>query len=109
MNNQDGNKRLEALIELNKEEINVEKTAAELREIRELARAEKDPALVKICRLIYEYLEENEDFDLGYVEEEEIGDMTDLEYLLQLMIKSNLEVNREEIREYRNRLTEELY
>lgn len=86
-----------------------EAVVAQLKDIRELALAENDPTAVKICRLAYEYIEENGNFDLGYVAEEEIGDMSDMEYLIELMLHIDNEANREEIREIRDRLKGELY
>ena len=80
-----------------------------LKEIREIAREEKNPALVKICRLCYTYIEENENFDINFGDEEEELGMTDLEYLLELMLQSEREVNLQEIREIRDLLTTELY
>ena len=88
---------------------NAESIVAQLQEIREMGRSEEDPTIVKICRLASEYIQENENFDIGYVAEEEIGDMSDLEYLLELMLKVDKTVNREEIREIRDRLKAELY
>lgn len=82
---------------------------AQLQELRELGRSEEDPTVVKITRLASEYIQANGNFDLGYVEEEEIGDMSDMEYLLELMLKIDRSANREEIREIRDRLKEELY
>ena len=86
-----------------------EPTVSKLQEIREMAKEEKDPTIVKICRLASEYIQANENFDLGYVAEEEIGDMTDMEYLLELMLKVDKQANREEIQEIRDKLKGELY
>jgi hypothetical protein len=80
-----------------------------LKELRELARAEKDPAIVKITRLCYEFIEQNDGFELGFLEEEGIEDMTDLQYLLELMLHSERETNRQEIREIRDMLMAQLY
>lgn len=103
------NDRLKALIGQCKEGISTEALADELLEIRELAKLEKDPAIIKILRLAAEYIGENDDFEIGYVEEEELGDMSDIEYLLELIVKSDVEANREEIREIRNVLNTALY
>ena len=70
---------------------------------------EEDPTIVKICRLASEYISENGNFDVGYVADEEIGEMTDMEYLLELMLKVDRPVNREEIQEIRDRIKEDLY
>ncbi len=79
---------------------------SQLAEIRTLALEEKDPTIVKICRLASEYIAENENFDIGYVAGEEIGDMTDIEYLLELMLKVDKPANREEIQEIRDKIKE---
>ena len=85
------------------------KAVAQLGEIRVLALEEEDPTIVKICRLASEYITEKENFDLGYVAEEEIGDMSDMEYLLELMLKVDKPANREEIQEIRDKIKGELY
>lgn len=109
MKSKKANDQLQSLIEKCKEGISPEELADELLEIRELAQLEQDPAIIKILRLAAEYIGENEDFDIGYVEEEEMGEMSDIEYLLELIIHSDVEANREEIREIRDLLNEELY
>jgi hypothetical protein len=85
-----------------------DKAVAQLAEIRVLALEEEDPTIVKICRLVSEYISEKNNFDLGYVAEEEIGDMSDLEYLLELILKVEKPANREEIQEIRDKIKEEL-
>ncbi len=85
------------------------KVVEQLQEIREMGRSEEDPTIVKICRLASEYIQANEGFDLGYVAEEEIGDMTDMEYLLELMLKIEKQENREEIQDIRDRIKADLY
>ncbi len=86
-----------------------DKVVTQLAEIRTMALEEEDATIVKICRLASEYIAENDNFDIGYVAEEEIGDMSDMEYLLELMLKVDRQANRDEIREIRDRLKEELY
>ena len=92
-----------------KKEFNAENIIKQLGEIRVMALDEQDPTIVKICRLASEYISEHEGFDLGYVEEEEIGDMSDMEYLCELMLKVDKPVNREEIQEIRDRIKADLY
>ena len=87
----------------------VEKVISQLQDIRTLALEEEDPTIVKICRLASEYISENGNFDLGYVADEEIGDMKDFEYLMELMLKVDRQANREEIQEIRDRIKGELY
>jgi hypothetical protein len=86
-----------------------EQVITQLAEIRELALVEEDPTAVKICRLASEYIKENGHFDLGYVAEEETGDMSDMDYLIELMLHIDNDANREEVREIRDRLKAELY
>tara|TARA_B100001059_G_scaffold224771_1_gene251260 strand:+ start:429 stop:758 length:330 start_codon:yes stop_codon:yes gene_type:complete len=86
-----------------------DKVVGQLQEIRTFGLEEKDPTIVKICRLASEYISENGNFDLGYVADEEIGDMTDFEYLMELMLKVDRQANREEIQEIRDRIKGELY
>lgn len=81
----------------------------QLQEIRTMALEEQDPTVVKICRLASEYIDANEHFDLGYVADEEIGEMSDIEYLIELMLHIDNDANREEIREIRDRIKGELY
>lgn len=101
---------------IEKDGLNNDKLIPQLKELRELAKKEEDPLIVKTLRLIYEYLEENEAFDVVPVmvseddeEEEEVEpmDMTDeenLQYLMQLIAKSENPYNREEIKAYRTEL-----
>jgi hypothetical protein len=69
-------------------------------------------------RLTYEYLQENESFDIQaqYDEDEEgneypieIEDNENLLYLLNLLKNADHKLNREEIKDYRTALKEELY
>ena len=83
-----GNQMIESLIEKVKGEFDQSELVTQLKNLRAIAREEKDPALVKIIRLCYEYIEVNEDFDIGFMEEEGIEDMNDLEYLLELILRS---------------------
>ncbi|MBR9859627.1 hypothetical protein GYB22_02550 [bacterium] len=103
------NLALNNLLKEAKKGFDAEKVIEYFKEIRTLALEENDPTIVKICRLSYEYIESEGNFDLGYVEEEEIGDMSDLEYLIELMLNCNNEANREEIREIRDRIKGVLY
>lgn len=128
MRSAEANQELEKLARLSVEDFDAELIVEKLKEIREIAKEEKDPAVIKILRLCYEYIEENEDFDLDYFEktrnlqlegeeddeeddDTEIDDMgmTDFEYLMQLIIRSSNESNRIEIGHFRDILYEELY
>jgi hypothetical protein len=90
----------------------------DLKALREFALKEQDPLVVKVLRLTYEYLEQNEAFDVQaqYEEDEdgneypiEIDDKENLLYLLNLLKNADHKINREEIKDYRTSLKEELY
>ena len=90
-----------------------------LKEAREFAKQEEDPLVTKTLRLIYEYIVENEAFDVEVsveeedeeedFEQEEMTDTENLKYLLQLIKKSDNQYNREEIKGYRAELWEAIY
>lgn len=109
MREPNANLAINKLLKEVKEGFDNESVTKQLLEIRELGRAESDPTVVKICRLAAEYIESEGNFDLGYVEEEEIGDISDMEYLLELMLKIDKAVNREEIQEIRDRIKDAIY
>jgi hypothetical protein len=113
------NKQVEKVIALvEKEGVKAKKLIDELKELREFALKEEDPLLAKVTRLSYEYLTEKKGYDVQAQWEEdeeggefpvEIEDNDNLLYLLNLMLKSDHKINREEIKEYRTALKEELY
>lgn len=113
------NKQVEKVIALvEKEGVKAKKLIDELKELREFALKEEDPLLAKVTRLSYEYLTEKDAYDVQAQWEEdeeggefpvEIEDNDNLLYLLNLMLKSDHKINREEIKEYRTALKEELY
>lgn len=90
----------------------------DLKDLREYALKEQDPLVTKVLRLAYEFLEQNEAFDVQaqYEEDEdgneypiEIEDKDNLLYLLNLLKNADHKINREEIKDYRTSLKEELY
>jgi hypothetical protein len=113
------NEKLQAIIELvDKKGISAKNLIDELKSLREIAQKEQDPLVTKVLRLTYEYLQENEAFDVQAQFEEdeegneyplEIEDKENLMYLLNLLKNSDHKVNREEIKDYRTSLKEELY
>ncbi len=113
------NKKLDAIIaKVEKEGILAAGLIDELKELREFALKEQDPLVTKVIRLSYEYLTENEAFDVQaqYDEDEdgsefpiEIEDQENLLYLLNLLKNADHKINREEIKDYRTALKEELY
>jgi hypothetical protein len=79
---------------------------------------EQDPLVVKLLRLTYEFLKENESFDVQaqYDEDEEgneypieIEEKENLLYLLNLLKNADHKINREEMIDYRTALKAELY
>ncbi|HTO37194.1 MAG TPA: hypothetical protein VL021_02140 [Brumimicrobium sp.] len=113
------NRQIETIIAIIKKDgILAENLISELKELREYALKEEDPLLAKVTRLSYEYLEENEAYDVQAQWEEdeeggefpiEIEDDENLLFLLDLMLNSDNKFNREEIKEYRTALKESLY
>lgn len=113
------NKKLDAIIEkVEKEGITAAGLIDDLKELREFALKEADPLVTKVIRLSYEFLGEREAFDVQaqYDEDEdgseypiEIEDQENLLYLLNLLKNADHKINREEIKDYRTALKEELY
>lgn len=95
----------------------VETLAAQLKELRPYALKEEDPLVTKTIRLIYEHIEEENEFQFVLTpdeEDEEEGiepmemgtDTENLAYLMDLLVKSDNKFNREEIKDYRTQLKE---
>jgi len=113
------NDKLDAIIKMvEKEGVTAPKLIEELKSLRVKALEEKDPLVVKVLRLTYEYLGENESFAVeGQFEEDEEGNEYPLEidekdnllYLLSLLQNAEQKVNREELKDYRDALKSELY
>lgn len=113
------NKKLDAIIEkVEKKGIEADKLIDDLKELREYALKEQDPLVTKVLRLTYEFIGENNAFDVQaqYEEDEEgneypieIEDNDNLLYLLNLLKNADHKINREEIKDYRTALKMELY
>jgi len=113
------NQKLDAIIaKVEKDGVKASKLVDDLKELRELALKEQDPLVTKVLRLAYEYLTENKSFDVQaqYEEDEEeneypieIEDNDNLLYLLNLLKNAEHKINREEIKDYRTALKQELY
>jgi hypothetical protein len=113
------NKQIESIIKnVEKSGIKADGLVDELKELRTLALKEKDPLVAKVLRLTYEYLTEKSAFDVQAQFEEdeeeneypiEIEDNENFLYLLNLLLRSDHKVNREEIKDYRSALKLELY
>jgi hypothetical protein len=113
------NQKLEQIIaNVEKKGLEAPKLIEDLKELREMALLEQDPLVVKSLRLTYEFLHENECFDVEaqYEEDEEgneypieIEDKENLLYFLNLLKNADHKINREEIKDYRSALKLELY
>ena len=113
------NQKLEQIIaNVEKKGLEAPKLIDDLKELREMALLEQDPLVVKSLRLTYEFLQENECFDVEaqYEEDEEgneypieIDDKENLLYFLNLLKNADHKINREEIKDYRSALKLELY
>lgn len=108
----------EIIKKVEKSGVNAKGLIADLKELREFALKEQDPLVTKVLRLTYEFLEQNESFDVQaqYEEDEEgneypleIEEKENLLYLLNLLKSADHKINREEIKDYRTALKDELY
>lgn len=92
---------------------------ADLKQLREVAKEEKDPTLVKTLRLTYEHLENVGTFEIETpIEEAEEGEevtaevetetgIASLTYLISIMKNAQNKFNREELMYYRDILLAE--
>ncbi len=113
------NKKLETIIsKVEKDGVLYSGVIEDLKELREQALKEQDPLVVKVLRLSYEFLKDREAFNVqAQFEEDEEGNEYPLEieekenflYLLNLLKNAEHKINREEIKDYRTSLKEELY
>lgn len=101
-----------------KKGIVVEEVVEKLQKIREFAKMEQQPALVKNLRLVCEHLEANDDFLIPIPGDEELEEgevITDgakhtesLDYLLSLYLDLTNRYNMSDIRWYNNKIQEDL-
>lgn len=113
------NTKLDAIIaKVDKKGFKADKLIDDLKELRELALKEQDPLVTKVLRLSYEFIGENNGFDVqAQYEEDEEGNEYPIEiegkenflYLLNLLKNADHKINREEIKDYRTALKLELY
>ena len=113
------NKKLDEVIEkVEKKGLAASKLIDDLKELREFALKEQDPLVTKVLRLTYEFIGENNAFDVQaqYEEDEEgneypieIEDNENLLYFLNLLKNADHKINREEMKDYRTALKAELY
>ena len=115
----EANQKLETIIKnVEKDGVKSKNLVDDLKELRTFALREKDPLVTKVLRLSYEFLTEKKAFDVQAQFEEdeeeneypiEIEENDNLLYLLNLLLKSDHKINREEIKDYRTALKLELY
>ena len=113
------NDKLSAIIKMvEKNGVTAPELISELKALRTIALTEKDPLVVKVLRLTYEYLSDKESFNVeGQFEEDEEGNEYPIEidekenllYLLSLLENAEQKLNREELKDYRDALKAELY
>tara|TARA_B110000285_G_scaffold81157_1_gene93641 strand:+ start:940 stop:1299 length:360 start_codon:yes stop_codon:yes gene_type:complete len=113
------NQKLESIIKkVEKDGVKAKNLVEDLKELRTYALQEQDPLVTKVLRLSYEFLTENKAFNVQaqYEEDEEeneypleIEEKENILYLLNLLMKSDHKINREEIKDYRTALKLELY
>jgi hypothetical protein len=113
------NNKLDSIIEkVEKKGIQAKGLIDDLKELREFALKEQDPLVTKVLRLTHEFLTENKSFNVqAQFEEDEEGNEYPLEieenenllYLLNLLKNADHKINREEIKDYRTSLKQELY
>ena len=113
------NKKLDEIIaKVENKGLNATGLVDDLKELRGYALKEQDPLVTKVLRLTYEFLTENDCFDVQAQFEEddegneypiEIEDNENLLYLLNLLKNADHKINREEIKDYRTALKLELY
>ena len=70
---------------------------APLQEAREIAKSENDPLITRSLRLLWQHIEANNSFEIPLAEE--IESATDnLVFFISLCVKSDNELNRDELR-----------
>ncbi|MDB0063030.1 hypothetical protein N9F27_02920 [Crocinitomicaceae bacterium] len=114
-----GNQKLEALIKkVDKSGVATKGLVDDLKALRAVAKEEEDPLVTKVLRLMYEFIMENQSFAVeGQYDEDEEGneypleveDDENLSYLLNLLLRADHKINREEIKDYRTSLKRALY
>lgn len=77
------------------------KLVEQLKELREWFKANRnEPSYVKMIRLAYENIEENDDYTFLYLEEED--GKANLEYLIDLLGDYDNKYNKEELQDIKN-------
>ena len=105
MRNPKGNEILKQLIkEVESTGISTDLITA-LQEARELAKSDNDPLITRALRLLWQHLEANESFEVPLAEEIETA-TDNLIFFISLCVKSDNELNRDELRVMTQQLQE---
>lgn len=105
MRNPKGNEILKSVIK--EIEANGIQTAIipSIQEAREIAKAENDPLITRALRLAWQHIESTEYFEAPLAEEIETAE-DNLVFFLSLCVKSDNDINRDELRIMTNQLQE---
>ena len=76
-----------------------------MQEVRSLAKSENDPLLTRALRLAWQHIEANDYFEIPLAEEIESAE-ENFVFFLSLCLKSDNEINREELRAMTSQLQE---
>lgn len=99
MRTQEANTILEKVIQtVEKKGIDVGSIVPQLQKAREYALKEEDPLLTRALRLAWQHLEANETFDIDLAEDIETAE-DNFVYFLQLCVRCENTLNRDELRE----------
>lgn len=103
------NKLIEEIRKTTKKKgFDTEYLVGQLKELRKFALEEQDPTVVKVLRLAYEFMEENDAFMIGLEEFTPETNEECVDFFLQLLVDSKNEMNREDIMEFRDVLKDNL-
>jgi len=104
MRTQEANNILNQVIEsVEKNGIKADKIIPQLQKAREIALQEQDPLLTRALRLAWQHLETNDAFDIDLAEDIETPE-ENFTYFLQLCVRCENTLNRDELREMTNNL-----
>ena len=112
MENKAANKLIDKiLVNLDKSGINTNTLIEDIKELRAYALEEQVPLVVKVLRLTYEHIEENNSFLIPMLEEESSNEddiknipVESLKYLISLIKNLNNKINISDLKEYRDLL-----
>ena len=112
MENKAANKLIDKiLVNLDKSGIKTNTLIEDIKELRAYALEEQVPLVVKVLRLTYEHIEENNSFLIPMLEEESSNEddkenipVESLKYLISLIKNLNNKINISDLKEYRDLL-----